>query len=60
MRPAPRRPGDARDRDVRHLEADDLEDAVEIASLHPAARLGEEVGFAVEVRPIEFLARPGE
>ena len=42
------------------VEADDLEDAVEIASLHPAARLGEELGFAVEVRPIEFLGRPGE
>jgi hypothetical protein len=37
------------------LEADDLEEAVEIASLHPAARLGREFGFAVEVRPIEAM-----
>lgn len=41
------------------IEADDMAEAVEIASLHPAARLGEEYGFAVEVRPIEFLGRPG-
>lgn len=38
------------------LEADDLEEAVEIASLHPAALLGREFGFAVEVRPIEIMA----
>ena len=37
------------------LEADDLEEAVETASLHPAARLGRELGFAVEVRPIEVM-----
>lgn len=37
------------------LEADDLDEAVEIASLHPAARLGREMGFAIEVRPIERL-----
>lgn len=42
------------------IEAEDLEAAVEIASLHPAARLGEELGFAVEVRPIELHERPGE
>lgn len=35
------------------IEADDLEEAVEIASLHPAARLGGEVGFSLEVRPVE-------
>ncbi len=35
------------------IEADDLEHAVEIASLHPAARIGQEIGFSVEVRPIE-------
>jgi hypothetical protein len=35
------------------IEAEDLEEAVEIASLHPAARIGQEVGFSMEVRPIE-------
>ncbi len=49
------------------IEAGDLEEAVEIASLHPAARLGQEVGFSLEVRPIERVwvedgtyAPPGE
>ncbi len=35
------------------IEAEDLERAVEIASLHPAARIGREVGFSMEVRAIE-------
>jgi hypothetical protein len=35
------------------IEADGLEEAVRIASLHPAARIGEELGFSMEVRPIE-------
>ena len=35
------------------LEATDMEDAVRVASLHPAARIGEEVGWVVEVWPIE-------
>ena len=42
------------------VEAEDLEEAVELASLHPAARLGRELGFGIEVRPVELLARPGE
>jgi hypothetical protein len=37
------------------VEADDLDEAVKIASLHPAARLGREMGFALELRPIERL-----
>ena len=36
------------------VEADDLEEAARIASLHPAARWGKHLGFAVEVHPIEF------
>lgn len=36
------------------IEAESLEEAVEIASLHPAARWGEHLGFAVEVRPIDY------
>ena len=34
------------------LEASDLNEAVRIAGRHPAARLGEELGWAIEVRPI--------
>jgi hypothetical protein len=34
------------------IEARDLNDAVRIASLHPAAKLGETIGWAVELRPI--------
>jgi hypothetical protein len=37
------------------IEADDMDDAVRIASLHPAARIRADLGFAVEVRPIEVL-----
>jgi len=37
------------------LEAESLEEAVQAASKHPAARLGEKVGWGIEVRPIEFL-----
>jgi hypothetical protein len=29
---------------------------VRVASLHPAARIGEEVGWGVEVWPIEYFA----
>jgi hypothetical protein len=35
------------------IEADSLEDAVRIASLHPASQIGWELGFSMEVRPIE-------
>ncbi len=35
------------------VEARDLNDAVRVASKHPAANIGEELGWAVEVRPIE-------
>jgi hypothetical protein len=35
------------------IEADDLAQAVEIASLHPAARIGQELGWSMEVRPVE-------
>ena len=34
------------------LEAKDLDEAVRVASMHPGARLGEHLGWAVEVRPI--------
>ena len=35
------------------IEATDMDDAVRVASLHPAAQLGEETGWAVEVWPID-------
>lgn len=35
------------------VEADSIEEAVEIASLHPAALFGEQYGFGIEVRPIQ-------
>lgn len=37
------------------IEADSAEEAARIAGLHPAANWGEHLGFAIEVRPIEFL-----
>lgn len=35
------------------VEAADIDEAVEIASLHPAAMMGEKFGFGIEVRPIQ-------
>jgi hypothetical protein len=37
------------------IEADSLEHATEIAALHPAAQIGWEVGFSMEVRPVEMV-----
>lgn len=34
------------------IEARDLNDAIRIASLHPAANLGEDLGWGIEIRPI--------
>jgi len=36
------------------IEADDMQQAIAIASKHPAARMGEAIGWGVELRPIEF------
>lgn len=41
------------------VEASDFNEAVRIASRHPAARLGEELGWAVEVRPIGNMEEHG-
>lgn len=42
------------------VEAEDLDQAVRIASLHPAAKWGDHPGFGVEVRPIQMpTATPG-
>lgn len=40
------------------LEARDLNEAIRVASQHPAAHLGEEVGWGIEVRPIERFEQP--
>jgi hypothetical protein len=34
------------------IEAETIEEAIEVASLHPGSLMGEEYGFGVEVRPI--------
>jgi hypothetical protein len=35
------------------IEARDLNEAIRVAAKHPAANLGEQVGWGIEVRPIE-------
>lgn len=37
------------------IEADDLNDAIRIASKHPTARMGEEFGFRIEIRQIHHF-----
>ncbi len=39
------------------IEAQDFDDAVRIASLHPAARMGEEFGWGIEIRPIRIFEK---
>jgi hypothetical protein len=34
------------------VEARDMDEAVRVASLHPAARLGEEFGWGIQIRPV--------
>ena len=36
------------------IEARDMNEAIQVASKHPAARLNEHLGWGVEVRPIEM------
>jgi hypothetical protein len=36
------------------IEADSRDEALHIASMHPAAMLGEDVGWAVELIPLDF------
>ena len=35
------------------IEALDLNEAIRVASKHPAAHLGEQIGWGIEVRPID-------
>lgn len=37
------------------IDAAGMDEALRIAAKHPAALLGEEAGWAVEVRPVEFF-----
>lgn len=37
------------------IEAQDIDEALRIAALHPAAQIGEQAGWCVEVRPIEYF-----
>jgi hypothetical protein len=36
------------------IEAADMQEAIQLASLHPAANLNEDLGWGIEIRPIEF------
>ena len=40
------------------IEAKDMDEAVEIASMHPGAQLGRYFGGGIEVRPIDLLDQP--
>lgn len=44
------------------IEARDMDEAVELAALHPTTRVpaGEELGWRLEIRPIHYFATPGE
>jgi hypothetical protein len=37
------------------IEAKDMDEAIRVAALHPAANWGEHLGFAIEVRPIDMF-----
>ena len=39
------------------IEAKDFDEAVQVASKHPAAHLGENVGWGIEVRPIDYFVQ---
>jgi hypothetical protein len=43
-------------RELIVIEARDLNEAIRIASNHPAARIGEPLGWLVEIRPLESFA----
>ncbi|HYG63585.1 MAG TPA: YciI family protein [Thermoanaerobaculia bacterium] len=40
------------------IEARDLNEALQVAANHPAARMNERLGWCVEVRPFEFFEQP--
>ena len=51
--PGPLFPAAAQLGSVFIIEADSMEAAIAVASLHPAAILGEQYGFAIEIRPLQ-------
>ena len=42
------------------IEADDADEALRLAAMHPAATLGEEGGWAVELIPLDFYLEPAK
>jgi hypothetical protein len=40
------------------IEAANLDEATRVASLHPTAHLGEQAGWGIEVRPIDYFQQP--
>jgi hypothetical protein len=40
---------------VFFIEARDLNEAIRIASMHPAAHVGEHLGWGIEVRPVAVM-----
>ena len=40
------------------IEARDMDEAIEVASKHPGAHVGEYLGGGIEVRPIDMLDQP--
>ena len=40
------------------IEAKDMDEAIEVASMHPGAQLGAYFGGGIEVRPIDVLDKP--
>lgn len=39
------------------IEAKDLDEAIRVSMKHPAAHLGENAGWGIEIRPIEFFEK---
>jgi hypothetical protein len=42
------------------IDAQDMDNALRIAALHPAALIGEQAGWCVEVRSIEFFEQQSQ
>ena len=42
------------------IEAENMDEAVEVASKHPGANLGKYFGGGIEVRPIDMLDQPAD
>ena len=40
------------------IDADSQDEALRVAAMHPAATLGEEAGWAIELIPMDFYLAP--